>query len=243
MSKLAEKIRRATRLQSQGLGFVSSRADGAATIVLAGVAKDAKAAAEVARRGADVVIVGSRESAASIGDAVGEIGAVPGAWIAGKGDDEGKQYREAGYDFVVFDPNKASATSVLEEGIGYVLRLPDDLSDMEIRALEGFHLDAIHVGKIEGVLTVRRQIDLQRLYALTRKPLMAAVPADIPAGQLRALRDANVSIVAVEGAEGVEKLRQTIDGLPARARRKDDERPTPLVPMAASAGEMDDDDD
>jgi hypothetical protein len=59
------------------------------------------------------------------------------------------------------------------------------------------------------------------------------------------LRDTNVVVVTTEGAENTARLRKTIDALPARARRKDGEdRPLPLVPLAAGAiaGEGDDED-
>ena len=59
-----------------------------------------------------------------------------------------QQYREGGFDFVIFDPNTAAATALLDEKIGYVLTLPSDLSDNEMRTLESFQLDAIDVGAL-----------------------------------------------------------------------------------------------
>ena len=176
------------------------------------------------------------------------LGAIAGAWIQGSGEGEAKKYREAGYDFVVVDPNRSSATALLDEDIGYVIALPSDLTDAEVRALEGFQLDALYVGAITGNLTVRRQIDLQRVFALTRKPLMATVPDRITSAELQALRDTNVPVVVVEGGDAVEALRKKIDELPPRARRKDDsDRPLPFVPRTAGVSEEehdhDDDDD
>ena len=241
MSKLAEKIRRAGRMQPSALGFVTSRSQQGATVVLAGASRDASAATELAQRGADVVVAGSAGSAAPAdGRAGGET--IMGSWMTGKLDDEAKTYREAGFDFVIFDPDKASATAVLDEEIGYVLSLPGDLTDAQVRALEAFQLDAIYVGKIDGALTVRRQIELQRLFALARKPLMASVSPGISVTELRALRDANIAVVMVEGAENVAKLRAPIDALPPRTRRRDEERPTPLIPQSTAGHEHDDDD-
>ncbi len=237
MSKLADKIRKAARGEPQPLGFVAARSQATATMVLAGIAKNAGDAAELARRGADTVIVSSPKPAD------GKQGDVAcGAHIAG--DDDAKAYREGGFDFVVFDPDRTSSTAVLEEEIGYVLSLPKDVTDVELRAIEGFRLDAIDVGAVERSLTVRRQIDLRRVFALAHKPLMARVAADIDVRALQALRDTNVLVVAVEGADNVERLRKTIDALPPRSKRREDgDRPAPLVPAAASAGDADDDDD
>jgi hypothetical protein len=243
LSKLADKIRNASRSEPQPLGFGSAKAAVAATMVLAGVAPDAQAAAELARRGADVVIIGSSSSPAAAASGKDAAGAVAGARIAGKAANEATAYREAGFDFVVFDPNSASATALLDDKIGYVLTLPDDLTDNEVRTLESFQLDAIDVGALAGPLTVRRQIDLRRIFAMTRKPLMAAVDAAISVAELQALRDTNVLVAVVEGAQNVERLRKTIDALPPRSRRKDDDRPTPLVPHNAMAEEESDEHD
>ena len=240
MSKLAEKIRKALRYEAQPIGFMSSKSAPEATMVLCGLAKEAKDAAELASRGADVVVVGThgraaRAETASAGDAI------TGAWIEGEAD--AAAYKDAGFDFVAFDPDKTASTSVLAEGIGYVLALPKDASDNDLRSLEGFQLDAIDIGKIEGSLTVRRQMELRRIFGLTRKPLLAHVSGDISGPALQALRDTNVLLVASDNAGDIERLRKAIDGLPPRTRRRDDaDRPTPLVP-AAVGGDGDDDDD
>ena len=241
MSKLADKIRKVTRVESQPIGFGTSRASSSATMLIAGVARDAASAAEMARRGADIVIIGAADAAAPAAGANGAAGAPVGGWIAGRADNEAKSYREGGYDFVIFDPGTASATALLDEEIGYVLSSPGDLTDNELRTIEAFQLDAIDVGAISGSLTVRRQIDLRRIFSLTRKPMMAAVDAGISVTELQALRDANVIVVTAESADGVERLRKTVDALPPRARRKDgDDRPTPLVPRASFTEEADD---
>jgi hypothetical protein len=241
LSKLTEKIRSAARSEPQPLGFGSAKVAVVSTMVLAGIARDANGAGELVKRGADIVILGSSKSPASAGSGKELNGTIAGARIAGKTANEATSYREGGFDFVVFDPNSAAATALLEEKIGYVLALPDDLSDNEMRTLESFQLDAIDIGTVSGALTVRRQIDLRRIFALTRKPLMATVDANISVSELQALRDTNVLVAVVEGAENVERLRKTIDALPPRSRRKDDDRPTPLVPHNAMADDEESD--
>lgn len=242
MSKLSDRIKRATRIQSQSLGFGSIRATSEATMLLAATANDAQAAGDLARRGADVIIM---EGAAGSAPAAGASdGAVFGARIEAQSDGEAKTFKDAGYDFVLFDPDRAAATALLEENIGYVLSAPGDMTDAELRTLEAFQLDAIDVGPIDGSMTVRRQIDLRRIFGMTRKPLMASVQASISPTSLQALRDTNVVIAIAADAGAVEHLRKTIDALPPRARRKDGEdRPVPLVPQSAAVGDGDDDHD
>lgn len=238
MSKLADKIRNVTRLQAQPLGFGAGRGKVEPTMVLAAAARDAAAAADLARKGADVVILGSAGSPVAASAAKDVKDVIAGAWVAGAADHEATAYREAGFDFLVFDPDRAAATALLEENIGYVMTLPADLNETETRTLEAFDLDAIYVGAIEGQLTVRRQIGLRRLQAMTRKPLMATVGKGVSAAELQALRDTNVVVVLAASADAVEHLRKTIDALPPRSRRKDgDDRPVPLVPRTAAAAE------
>lgn len=243
LSKLADKIRRATRLHAAPLGFGAARAASEPTMVLAALTGDPGAAPDLARRGADAVVVDLRKSGGSPKPAPASEAAV-GALIAAKSEGESSACEQAGYDFVVFDPDSAAATALLEEAVGYVLAMPKDLSDADARALEGLALDAIDVGQIDGALTVRRQLDLRRVHGLTRKPLMARVRADVSVAELQALRDTNVVVVAADSADAVEKLRKTIDALPPRRRRKDgEERPMPLVPQAATVGVEEEEDE
>lgn len=235
MSKLADKIRKASRLEQSAIGFGAARATTEPSMVLIGIARDATSAEQLRAKGADAVIVGAADAAAPVSTAGGAKDDITGGWIAGDGD--AKAMKDGGYDFVIFDPDNTPSTAVLEESIGYVLALPADISDMELRSIESFQLDAIAVGALESALTVRKQIDLRRVFALTRKPLMATVTGSIAGPQLQALRDTNVIAVATNSPEDVERLRKTIDGLPPRIRRKDDERPTPLVPRTSGAEE------
>ena len=240
MSKLADKIRKALRYEAQPIGFMAARTAPDPTMVLCGLAKDAKDAAELARRGADAVIIGAGGRGARPEGAAEA--AIAGAWI--EGDADAAQYKDAGFDFVAFDPDRTASTAVLAEGIGYVVALPKDASDNDLRALESFQLDAIDIGRIEGSLTVRRQMELRRIFGLTRKPLLAHIAGDTSGPALQALRDTNVLLVASEDPSDIEKLRAAIDALPPRQRRRDDpDRPTPLVPAAAAVSDEDDDDD
>ena len=149
MSKLADKIRKAARLDAQPLGFVTARSAKAATMLLGGVAADARAAAGLANHGADFVIL----TKAAASDAASTDGAIAGAVI--EGDADAKAYKEGGFDFVVFDPDRTSSTSVLEEEIGYVMIVPKDASDTDLRSVEAFQLDAIHVGEIKGPVATK----------------------------------------------------------------------------------------
>lgn len=239
LSKLSDKIKSVTKMSSTPIGFGSTRAADEATMVLLGFAKDVRDAAEMAKRGADAVVVSGAKP-----EAGKELSStIAGASTNGKTEGESTAYHEGGFDFVVFDPNHASATALQDEKVGYILTLPHDFEESEIRTLEAFQLDAIDIGSVEGALTVRRQIDLRRTYAMTHKPLLAHIKGDISMRELQALRDTSVVLVAVDRVDDVERLRKTIDSLPPRPRRRDgDDRPMPFVPRP-TAGDGDEEDD
>ncbi|HYM15217.1 MAG TPA: hypothetical protein VEZ14_06630 [Dehalococcoidia bacterium] len=244
MSKLAEKIRRATRLQAGAIGFGTAAPGREPSMVLVARTADAAAAESLARKGADAVILDARQLAAARLPKPAAGGAILGVFIGAQKEGESLACKEAGYDFVVFDPDTAAATALLAEEIGYVLVLPAGLGDSDMRALEGLQLDAIDVGTIDGALTVRRQLDLRRIYSMTRRALMATVRPDVSVDELQAIRDTNVAIVCAESAAGVEQLRKTIDALPLRRQRKDaQDRPSPLVPRAHAPEDTEDDEE
>jgi hypothetical protein len=143
--------------------------------------------------------------------------------------------KEAGADFLVFDAEATSAEALLETEMGYVLALSGEPTDSFLRALDTFPLDGLWVHDWRGPLTVHRQIELRRVHLLSRTPLFIPVRPDIGPAELECLRNAGVVAVAVNGAEAgtwqqLGDLRQAIDGLPARARRRE-ERPEVVLPL------------
>jgi hypothetical protein len=143
--------------------------------------------------------------------------------------------KEAGADFLVFDAEATSAEALLEPEMGYVLALSGEPTDSFLRALDAFPLDGLWVHDWRGPLTVHRQIELRRLHLLSRTPLSVPVRPDIGPAELECLRDAGVVAVAVNGTEAgtwqqLGDLRQAINGLPPRARRRE-ERPEVVLPI------------
>jgi hypothetical protein len=143
--------------------------------------------------------------------------------------------KEAGADFLVFDAEATGAEALLEIAMGYVLDLSGEPSDSFLRTLDTFPLDGLWVHDWRGPLTVHRQIELRRTYLLSRTPLFVPTPPDIGPAELECLRDAGVVAVAVNGMEAgawqqLGDLRQAIDGLPTKPRRRQ-ERPEVVLPI------------
>ncbi len=251
MSKLAELIRKATGRDLAPIGFrTRARTHSASLLIVARVGSAAGVAGAV-KAGADVVLLAvesAKAGNAELKRAVEAAGtAALGLWVQAAGSGDVIAAREAGIDHLVFGDEHTAAEVLLDDKLGLVLSLEEGLGDTHLRTIESLGLEALLVAYWEGVLTVRRQLELTRLAGLARKPLLLSVTADISAQQLEALRDAGVVGVVVEAepapAGVIATLRERIAGLPPRRRRRP-ERFEALVPAAApSAHEHEEEDD
>jgi hypothetical protein len=241
MSKLAERLRRALRVDAPAMGFGAASRASSPSLLLAAIlpALSPEAAREAASRGADTCLVtGSEHKDQQIKQVIEALGDVPCGLHLGRVDAEvAAHLAELGVDYTVFDPEDGLATALLESNLGHVLSLENDLSDIHLRVLEALPLDAVLLRPHKGPLTVRQQIDLQRISALTRKPLILPVSPQFTSGELQVLREAFVVAVAVEvdskGAlDGLAVLRKLIDELPPRQRRRE-ERGEAILPRVA----------
>ncbi len=242
MSKLGDKIRKARRLESGPIGFgAMAGRPGASSMLLMvhGPASAMRTPDDLAGLGVDAVLLSLSNPQADMSHLARwakEAGDVPcGAQVMAASRKTVAALKEAGADFLVFDPEATSAEALLETEMGYVLALSGEPSDSFLRALDTFPLDGLWVDDGRGPLTVHRQIELRRVHLLSRTPLFVPIRPDIGPAELECLRDAGVVAVAVNGMEAgtwqrVSDLRQAIDGLPARTRRRE-ERPEVVLPL------------
>ncbi len=139
--------------------------------------------------------------------------------VAGR--DDVRALREAGAGFLVFDADTTPAAALLDNDMGYIMRVDPAASDTFLRTVETLPLDGLLVPSLEGALTVRRALDLRRLSTFTRKMLVLGVAPAVDPVDLEALRDSGVIGVVVDGVEGVAALRAKVDALPPRQRPRD----------------------
>lgn len=232
------------------LGFAAASARAAAPTLLCLVRlskSDAGKAEEAVKKGADAVIVEgldagkARDVAKKAGEAF--FGGRPEKATRG----EVAAMRDGGADFVVLDLHDA-ADGMLEEKIGLVLSLEDDVEDMTLRLLGELGIDALIVPGPGDKLSVSELLGFRRLATLARAPLLTEVKGDADADLLQALREAGVAGVIVGAGDlgKLEGLRQRVAGLPARGRKKE-ERAEAMLPAGVGAGsgdhEHEDDDD
>jgi hypothetical protein len=217
MSKLADLIRRTVRTEPTQIGFTTTTTKPRPTLLLAALVGAGGAPAG----GADVVLV---QGGSSTPPPSGDGAATPmrGLWLQ-DGSSDAAQAGEQGFDFVVFSGDDAPASVLLEEEAGLVMHVQEDLADSLLQALQWLPLDALLV-RWEGTLTVRRQLELQRLSGFSRKPLFLFVESEPAAAELEALREAGVIAIVVDltaggGEARLKALRTTIDGLRPRPKR------------------------
>ncbi len=242
MSKLGDKIRKARRLELGAIGFraVAARPDAPSMLLMVhGPASSMRPPDALATRGVDAVLLSLPNPQADMSQLAKwakKTGDVPcGAQVMASSGKIVAALKEAGADFLVFDAESTSAEALLETEIGYVLALSGEPTDSLLRTMDAFRLEGLWVDDWRGPLTVHRQMELRRVHLLSRKPLFAPVRPDIGPAELECLRDAGVVAVAVNGMEAgawqqLGDLRQAIDGLPARARRRE-ERPDVVLPL------------
>jgi len=217
MSKLSDRMRRAARAESRPVGLVvTATAPQPSMLVVAEVtAKDAAQAAATA----DAVLLPEDAGAETIKAA--SAAGVPVAVRLPKGDRERvKTLREAGVDFIVLTED-AAASALMEEELSYILDVPGEPSDTDLRALEALQLEAILAPPVDAGLTIRRSIGLRRFVAFARKPLMLPVSGDIGAGELEALRELNVILLLAQG-DSAAQVREKVAALPPRRDRRRD---------------------
>lgn len=241
MSKLGDKIRKATRVEPAPLGFGVAAArprPPSLLLMVYGPASGMRPPANLKDSGVDALLLSlnpdkEAAEAARWAKAAGDLSC--GVRVPSAAGETVAALKQAGIDFLAFEAESASADVLLDTEMGYVLALAGDPSDSLLRAMADFPLDALWLADWHGPLTVRLQLELRRLYLLTRTPLLVPVRADIGAGDLECLRDAGVVGVAVDGREHgtwdrLPALRKAIDGLPPRVRRRE-ERPEVVLPL------------
>jgi hypothetical protein len=246
MSKLADLIRRVTRIEPPVLGFSAGPKSAPPTMILVGIVNDhwSRAASESA--GADVLLFSGRPREQDLSDAASAAGDRPCGTMAPDTDAETlTRLSSAGLDFAVLT-TQSPASLLLNEELGFVLQLREELNDIQLRTLENRPLDALYVDQDTHPFSVRRQIDFQRISGLSRKPLLVPVRPNIEESEVLALRDSGVSLLAVDlgdrgATEALTRLRELIDRLPARRKLRTDDREVSILGAVRSHDHDDDD--
>ncbi len=241
MSKLADLLRRVTRSGPAPMGFGAIQAKTPPTMLLGAIAGErwAEGVRAAAGAGADAFLLSGEPGEGDLAEAVSAAEGRPCGLLASEPKGEAvSRLREAGLDFVVLEP-EARADALLDEELSVILHLRDELTDVQLRTLDGMPIDAIYLEVEAGPLSIRRQVELRRIGGLARKALCVPARPDAGREDLLCLRDAGVALLIVDlgvagATETLSRLRSVVDGLPPRERRRRGEGMEVTIPRAAS---------
>jgi hypothetical protein len=253
MTKLADLIRRSMRVSSTPMGFVPSAAKAPATMLLLAFATERwkHTVADAASAGADAFVLANRPNDKEIAEAIEAASGRPcGILAADVAADQVERLPAAGIDFLVLEPD-SPASALQNEKLTLLLHLRQELTDVQLRTLDPLSFAALYVEREHGPITILRQMELQRVSGLARKPLALRIDAGATQQDLLALREAGVALLAVDmkdrdAAGTLRNLRGVIDGLPRRKSGRTDNLPRVSMPgtgAAAEEGEDEDDED
>ncbi|MEO8457318.1 MAG: hypothetical protein ABI559_05845 [Chloroflexota bacterium] len=239
MSKLSDRIRRAAKVTPARLGFgpatVQAKRPTMLLVVKLGASESGKAADAVSA-GADAIIAAGDPSKVKAEGAI--LGLAPD-----KADAKAAEAaRTAGVDFLVLDPAKALAEAMLDQKLGYVLALDEPMDDVRTRLLGDLNLDAILVKSPSTPVTLASLIELRRLGALTRTPMLVQVDAGIDQMLLQVLRDSGTAGVVIEASAigKLGELKERIAALPTPGHKKEDRAEVTVSANAAAGHDHDD---
>ncbi|MGA2286514.1 MAG: hypothetical protein ABSG55_09630 [Dehalococcoidia bacterium] len=236
MSKLGDRIRKTMRTEAAPIGFRAVRPAKTPQLLTALLLEDADGVAQAVAAGAGAVILKDAKLE-DVETAVKAADETPlGVWPKRIDAADTEALIAASADFVVFEAESTPATALLEEKLGYVLALKDGADDdTYLRVLESVALDAILLPDWKGPLTLKKQLELRRIAALARKPLLLPVELSVESGDLECLRDAGVSVLLLDGdMDALPALIKTIEELPGPRRHRE----TTLEVLLPRAAEM-----
>jgi hypothetical protein len=252
MSKLATVLRRLARAEPAPMGFAapSSRTKNREILLAVGMEKpDLDAAKAAAKDGADLILFagGDLDKGAAKIKAIAAAVELPcGLSVAKPTSSTVASAHAAGLDFLRIEDDGAPASILLDEEMGYVFSVVGEPSDTSLRMLESTPFDALYVGALTQPFSIRQQLELRRISALARKPLLLQFTDALSSEEFECLRDSGVGALLLEGPDAASRLgaaRTAIDAMRPRRRRRSDRDTTPTLPsVGRSDGDEDEDD-
>lgn len=243
MSKLADLIRRATRAEPGPMGFASGPRKPPPTMLLVALVGErwAQRVGDAVTAGADAFLLTGQPSEKELAEAVSAADGRPCGLLASADGEQPSRLRQAGLDFLVLEP-QAPASALMDEKLTLLLHLRDELTDTQLRTLDALPLHAVYVERESAALTIWRQMELQRISGLARRPLMLQAQLDAQQQDLLSLREAGVALATVDlrergAADALRRLRGVIDALPRRRALRRGERPEVTLPRAVGQAE------
>ena len=159
-----------------------------------------------------------------------------GVRVSGASDDQAKQLREAGCDFLMFSADDTAASVLNDEELGKLLYVGHELDEEVARAIHDLPIDGVLFSPRDDLLplTVKKLIDIQMVRCLVDKAFLIEAPSCLGRADLEALRDAGIGglIVQLSDGDAIRGLKESIAALP---RRKSAPTNRPFVGLSTPA--------
>ena len=256
MSRLIDKLKKLDQTAPLPMGFRTSRpaeANPPMLIIGRAVVKTTAAAAKT-NCGADAVLfykdkseltaINAQKTAKALGD-------IPWGIYLEESSEAAAALVEAGCDFVVFSPTAKITDLPQNEKTGKIVQIDPSMDNGLLRAVNDLPADAVLAADTleeSGTLTIHQLMVYRHLANFIAKPLIVPVKADITEAELKALQDAEIDGVMAEmDGENLKELRENVNKLPPRSRRKRDKagvllpHTTTEVPATAPPDEEEED--
>jgi hypothetical protein len=221
MSQLIDKLQAILKGAPKQIGFGAVRSKERPYMVLVADIDGDNVKAD-ALSSADVILFAA-DSSAKIVKAAGDKPWGKLVDDAGADEDSVAALQKAGADFAVFSVDSGLFTTEEKNKFGRVLKVDSALSDSLLRTINELPFDALLIaGKTEGRFSWGDLMALRRFSV--SKPLLAAVPSAITAGDLKAIWEAGIDGIVVKAAgaspETLANLRKEMDALAPRSRKR-----------------------
>ena len=239
MSKLSEALQRKRRGESaRVMGFGTRASEKDRALLLGVLAATTSEAAEALEAGADFVAVAAADADAAVA-ALGDLDGLLGAQVASLAAEGIEPLEGAGADFVLANPETATA-GIVDSELGLVLEADEAWEDAPLRALAPLSLDAALVRAPVATFTVARRISLARVATLCGAPLLVTVNPGVATADLTALRESGAGGVVPPGGTPASELAgliEQIEAVPLRSPRKRSEGGFAIVPAPGAGGD------
>lgn len=234
MSKLAQRLQRVSDgAPQQPLGFARPAAPERflPLVLIAHVTNPSdKVTSTAIKSGAEFVIVpfepgGSRaRPKAPVG-----IGKTPwGIRADGVSEAHHEQLKAAGCDFIVIDTEATPIRLLGDEDVAAIAAVATDTEDRVLRAIDGLPYEAVLVdAEPADTLTVRTMLEYSAVATGLGQNLLAPASPKWGREEFEQLRDAGfagivVSVGTAADAEALAGVKDAIEQIPSRSRRRDD---------------------
>lgn len=250
MSKLTTLVRRITRYEPAPMGFGSSSRTPAPTMALVALVSEhyAQGVADAVAAGADALLLAGKPNDSELAEAVAAAEETACGLLTNEADVEKlAQLSQAGLDFLAVGTG-SPASALQQQDLGIVLHLTGEFTDIQLRTIDALSVEALYADNGSAPMTIQRQMELQRLTGLTRKPLLLRLPAATEEEDLLCLREASAPLVVIDMQERnaldeLRRLRGVVDALPPRKPPAREDSPGVLVPQAVAQAPSEDDDE